>query len=79
MDSGLLKNPGARGLFVLVDGNWTNEVPFIKKAGSQLKPTVVFATSPKLNLIWKSLSDQMQDAYKVFVMNPWTLFELEMM
>ena len=73
----LLTSPALRDIPIICDANRYEKLPYVEDetfAGS-----LIFITSPKLSNIRKELESNLQGRVSYFVMNPWTMFEMELM
>lgn len=79
--SGVLRHESSNGLFLLADSNVCPEIPFVREGREDLQPTLVYVTSPITgnDSNGRILESSFQGTHNTFTMNPWTLFELELM
>ena len=75
----LLTTPAFRDIVVICDENLHSQLPFVRQVGGEFSGLLVFITSPKLSNIDKDLESNWQSEYETFIMNPWTMFEMELM
>ena len=82
-DINVLLHEQMKGVYLLVDGNETSSLPFVRTSRTDLQATLIYVTSSKPNSInarsmERILESSYQNAHKTFIMNPWTMFELEL-
>ena len=74
-----LTNESSKDITILIDADdKVPEIPLLNLVHVVFNPTMVYCTSPKIGDNMKSLA-QSEMRKLVFVMNPWTGFELEIM
>ena len=80
LNSNILDWEMSRNLYILADANTSvdNKIPLIWKT-QNFRPTLIYATSYRDYNTDKILQQNYNNAQSVFVMNPWTLFELELL
>ena len=80
LDMNLLESEMFKSLYVLADANSSvdNEIPLIGQTHN-FSPTLIYATSHIDAPTDKILEQSYNNGQTVFVMNPWTLFELELL
>ena len=74
-----LGSEASQGLYILADANTVKPIPLIKRVlHNSFRPTLVYAASPNDEESSKLLEQNLNYAFHTFIMNPWTLFELEL-
>ena len=79
LDCYLLIRKGSEGLYILADANAVDAIPLINYGARKgFRPTLVYATSSMDYESNKRLEQNLDRFFLTFIMNPWTLFELEL-
>ena len=67
----------SKDVYFLADANTVSEIPLIRS--QQFLSNLIFATSPKDNQLGRTLEMNIHNKHLAFIMNPWTLFEIELL
>ena len=78
LTANLLMDKDFKGVYFLVDANTENALPEIFYFKGSFMWTLIYASSPKDNEVTKALQQNYSSRYLTFTMNPWTLFEIEL-
>ena len=83
------ENQSAKGITILIDANAVEDpytvpppprsIPFVPGLGDELGPTIVYFSSPNLRYCKKKLNESLMAHHAIYIMNPWTGFELELL
>ena len=69
----------SKNVYFLADANTISTIPLIASTNQNFQPTLIFATSPKDDQLEKVLEQSFHNNHLTFIMNPWTLFEIELL